>query len=238
MKKIKPDLKFKINIDQDIANAQDRFWRKGEFGSWFFPKNFQYILSKNFSYKEGDKIIAEEAKYFYQKNKVEIAKGVIEVKKQWQKVENDFYEIVDKVFQGYSWPKGKYVGCASIYNMYPRYIRRKTFFFPYSGKRINTAMVIGHEMLHFIFFDFIERKYKVRENTEFAGKNSKYVWRVSESFNNVIENWEPYKKIFKIKDESKPYPGCEKIFRAMKKQWVKKQDIETMLDYWFLKKVK
>jgi hypothetical protein len=238
---MKPNLKLKIDIKQDVANAQDRFWHSARYNSpfnWFFPKNFRYILSDNFSNKERDKIISEYSKNFYQVNKDEVTAGFAQVKKQWQKEESRFYKIVGKLFKGHSWPKVKYTGYVSIFNMFPRNSKEKYFYFPYDGKKLLPTKTIAHEMLHFIFFDFIGRKYGADQNTEFAGKNPRYVWRVSETFNNIIENWRPYKKIFGLEKESKPYPGCEKMFQAMKKQWAKSQDIDKFLDKWLLVKNK
>lgn len=91
-------------------------------------------------------------------------------------------------------------------------------------------------MLHFIFFDYIKKKYGINENDKFRNKNQKYVWQVSETFNTVIENWGPYMKIFNAKKKATPYPGCEKMFISMTKQWNKKQDVKNLLDKWLIKK--
>jgi hypothetical protein len=235
---MKPDLKLKIKKEMDIANAQDRLWHSARYSpaSWFFPKDFQYILSKRFSIKERDKIIIEQALYFYRVNKKEIEKGLAEVSREWKRVEKRYYRIIDQIFHGYRWPKGKYAGYVSIYNMYPRNLKYKYFFFPYSGGRISPTKVIAHEMLHFIFFDYLKHRYGIDQSTKFAGKDPKYVWQVSEVFNDTIENWAPYKKIFNLEKESKPYPGCEKIFVTMKRQWKSSQDLDVLLDKWFLLK--
>ncbi|MBI4709403.1 MAG: hypothetical protein HY764_04345 [Candidatus Portnoybacteria bacterium] len=90
-------------------------------------------------------------------------------------------------------------------------------------------------MLHFIFFDFIKKRYGIEENTKFKGKDAKYVWRVSETFNTTIENWKPYKDILNIKISHKSYPGCGRMYASMKKQWFSKQDINEFLDKWLLR---
>ncbi|MBZ1356484.1 MAG: hypothetical protein KY054_01775 [Candidatus Nealsonbacteria bacterium] len=230
---MKPKLKLAIDIKADVQNAK-RFVNHGEFVDWFLPLNFQYITSKKFFLSERNKIISEYTKHIHKMNEKEILKGVEETKKRWLKIECKFYSLVDKIFLGHDWPKGKYIGYVSIYLMFPRNIKEKTFYFPYSNNKWNPISTIAHEMLHFIFFDYINSKYKIKENDEFRDKNPKYVWQVSETFNTVIENWQPYKNIVGSKDV-KPYPGCEKMFKTMTKQWSANQDIESFLNKWLLK---
>ena len=117
--------------------------------------------------------------------------------------------------------------------MFPRNIQDKTFYFPYSKDLHDPLGTIAHEMLHFIFFDYIKKKYGIKQDDEFKGKDPKFVWQVLETFNTVIENWKPYKKIFNAWKNCKPYPGCEKMFAKMIKQWNLKQDIDEFLDKWF-----
>jgi len=228
-----PNLKLTIDIKADIDNAKF-FIKNGEFVDWFLPLDFQYITSKKFSFSERNKIISEYTRHIYKINKKEILKGVENTRKRWTKVENKFYKIVNTIFQGHAWPKGQYAGFASIYLMYPRNIKKKTFYFPYRKIKWDPIGTIAHEMMHFIFFDFIRKKYKVEQDTEFKGKNPKYVWRVSETFNTVIENWKPYKNIFNEKNDVKPYPGCEIMYQLMRQQWNEKQDINKFLDKWLL----
>lgn len=231
---MKPKLKLAIDIKADIENAKF-FVNHGELVDWFLPQNFQYITSKKFSLVERNKIISEYTKHIHAINKQEILKGVEETRRRWAKVGNKFYKLVDEVFQGYDWPKGKYVGYASIYLMFPRNIKEKTFYFPYSKDKWDPIGTIAHEMLHFIFFDYIQKKYGIKENDEFRGKNPKYVWQVSETFNTVIENWKPYMDNFNTKKKVKPYTGCEKMFSSMTKRWAKKQDIESFLNKWLIR---
>jgi hypothetical protein len=230
-----PKLKLTIDIKADIENAK-WFVRHGEFVDSFLPLNFQYITSKKFSLPERNKIIAEYTKHIHALHEKEIVKGVKDIRKQWSLIEGRFYKIVDEIFHEYPWPKGKYIGYASIYLMFPRNINEKTFYFPYSRDKWNPLRTIAHEMLHFMFFDYIKKKYGISENDECRGKSPKYVWQVSETFNTVIENWKPYRDIFGTKERRKPYPGCEKMFNAMTKQWDKKRDIESFLDKWLEKK--
>jgi hypothetical protein len=226
-----PKVQLIVDIQADIENAK-WFVGDGEFVEWFLPKDFQFILSKKFSTSERNKIIIEYTKYIHALRREEIQKGVEETHERWLKTESAFYEIVDTIFKGHPWPKGKYIGYASIYLMFPRDIIHKTFYFPYIQKPIDPVGTIAHEMLHFIFFDYLQKKYGLKENDTCKGKNKRYIWQVSETFNTVIENWSPYKNIFSYNKKIVPYPGCEEMFALMTKQWKVNQDIESFLNAW------
>lgn len=232
---MKPNLKLSIDVKKDIGNAY-RFIKYSDYVDRFLPLNFQYILSNNFSPAQRNKIIEEYTKHIYKINGKEIGEGLVETKKRWAKVEDKFYRLVNKIFQGYSWPKGKYTGYASIYHMFPRYIKEKTFFFPYKQNKLDPRLTIAHEMLHFIFFDYIKNKYGIEERAKIKGRESKHIWKVSETFNVVIENWQPYMKLFGRKEKRIPYhQGYKKMFREMTKQWTKEQNIKKLLDKWLIK---
>lgn len=228
---MKPDLKLSVNVESDIDNAK-WFVKNGEFVDWFLPLNLQFVMSDNFSSKERNKIISEYTKHIYQLDKKKILSGVNDTKKRWTAIERDFYSLVNELFKGHPWPKGKYVGHASIFLMFPRNINERSFYFPYSNDNWDPIGTIAHEMLHFIFFDYIKKRYGINENDEFEGKDQRYVWRVSETFNTVIENWQPYKKAIESNEITNPYPECKTMFKKMSQQWARCPDIEKLLDSW------
>ncbi|MFZ5365509.1 MAG: hypothetical protein ACOZBH_04950 [Patescibacteria group bacterium] len=236
-KSAKPKIKFQISARSDIENAK-WFIKNGEFVDLFLPKEILFINDKKFSLKEKHLIISKYAKNFYQANAQAIARGVEQTKQRWGKIENKFFNLVNKIFGNHPWPKGKYIGYASIFNMFPRDIKDKIFYFPYSRKKFDPLSTVGHEMLHFIFYDFIEKNYGIKERDKFKGKSPKYLWQVAETFNTVIENWQPYKAIFKAKNNIKPYAGCEKLYQAMAKEWKKNECIDGLIKKFLGKKHK
>jgi len=231
-----PKIKLKIDIKGDINNCINfiRSERKGirnRFLFYFLPDEFQYILSKGFSTEERNKIIKEYTNHIYKIKRKEIKKGLEKAEKDWQRAEKEYFKLVDKIFKNYPWPKGNYRGIISIWHMFPRYIDHKIFFFPYNHRAPKFSNnVIAHEMLHFIFFDYLKKEYKLKEGSKIKNKPDDYIWKVSEVFNNVIEDWKPYNKLFKNKPN--PYTGTEKMFSRMKKQWREKQDIDWLLGKW------
>jgi hypothetical protein len=233
-----PKLSLKIDSSKDIDNAKFfiKTVKNDTFLDWFFSPKLQYINSGSFSNSEKNKIVTEYAKYAYKVDSKYIKEGVSDTEKRWSAVENKFYKLIDEVFQGHPWPKGNYTGYASIFRMYPRDIKGKSFFFPFSKKIQDPLGVIAHEMVHFIYFDYIKKKYGMSEETVLKGKSPDYIWRVSEAFNRMMENTKEYKKIFGFDKDKEEYKECADIYAKMREQWNKENDINKLLDMWLLKK--
>ncbi len=231
-----PKVKLAISSKADVKNClhfvKRNYIENPEFVKWFLPKELYFVLNEKFSQKERDKILKEYTERIFKSKKQEIKNGVAKAKKDWQAVSKKYFDLVNKIFKNHPWPRGRYVGYASIYNMFPRNIKEKTFFFPFSHSTPKFSnVIISHELLHFIFFDYLKKRYRYK-GSKTHNKKSEHVWQISEVFNSVIENWTPYYKIFKIKElKQKPYTG-QKYFKQMQKQWLEKQDINYLLDQW------
>jgi hypothetical protein len=232
---MKSQLHLIIDIESDIENAKN-FVRGGEMVDWFLPVNFQYITSKKFTVKEQNKIIAEYTRHIYALKRKEIERGVADTVRRWRKTENRFLNLVNGIFHDHPWPKGDYHGFASIYRVFPRHVRNRIFFFPFDRSLCDPISVIAHELLHFLFFAYIRTAYGVNEETEFKHQDPRYIWQLSETFNTVIENWKPYTAIIKLDGKNRPYPGCEKMYAKMKRQWAKEPDVKSLLDDWLSNK--
>jgi len=84
----------------------------------------------------------------------------------------------------------------------------------------------------FIFFNYIKKKYGIKESTEFPKRGLKYLWNVSEVFNLVMEKWKPYVDIFHTKGI--PYDKAHaRMLPEMKKIWKEKEDIDYLLKKYF-----
>jgi len=229
-----PKIKFVVDANQDIKNyILFSKYSDPKFLKMFLPKKLHYILKKNFSEKNKIKVITEYINNEFNLHKNEINKNVKEVSKKWKLIEKSYFKLICKIFKNHPWPKGEYIGFTSIFEMYPRDIKEKIFYFPALHKNLNFSLaIIAHEMLHFIFFDYIKARYDINENKELKNKNPKYIWNISEVFNLVIETWKPYQKIFKT--NSKPYYFVHaKMLSKMKKLWKEKKDVDCLLDYYF-----
>lgn len=198
----------------------------------FLPVELHSVLDKDVSERDAKRVIEAYVAERFKKNEKEMAKRVVICEKRWRKIEGDYFALIDRIFKGYAWPKGKYIGYASVFNMYPRDIQNKTFYF--SGLRSDVRFMLAttaHELIHFIFYAYILKKYGISEDDEFEGKKAEYIWNISETFNLVIETWEPYQKIFKT--AGNPYdPAHAKMFPKMKKLWDAGEDIDKVLDHY------
>jgi len=234
MKKSRYYPKVNLIVDQrmDMGNGVYfiEYTKEVQFRRWFLPEELDYLIDKNVPMAEQKNIVRAYVKETYALHGKEIERGTAMVKKNWKKVEKEFFKLADDIFAGHPWSKGNYGGIATVFGMYPRWIDKKRFFFPYIHKIEKYAdCVIAHEMLHFIFFDYIKKYYKLYEYSKIKGKEDDYIWKVSETFNSVMENT-TLKSI--VGRKTKPYPGQEQMFRTMLAQWKKKQDIKWLLDQW------
>ncbi|MFH1428096.1 MAG: hypothetical protein ABIG60_06275 [Patescibacteria group bacterium] len=231
-----PKIVLKIDVDADIKNClffiKYNIKDNPEYIEWFLPDDLYYILKNKLNELKTNKVLKQYIQNTFEVNEKKIKENVKKTEKEWRTVEKKYFNLVNKIFKKHPWPKGKYIGFASIFMMYPRNIQSKTFLFPgiiYSKKTPSVTSVIGHEVLHFIFFDYIKKKYGLNTDSQIKGKEERYLWKISEVFNSVIESWSPYYQIFKFK--TPPYTG-KNYYKKMRRQWVQNPDIDKLLDKW------
>lgn len=234
-----PGMNFKIDINRDIKNAFYNIndsradYESYVFKNLFLPKDLLFILDDKFTKKEVRKILREYVKTIYFVDEKEIIRGFDDAVRQWKKCAEKYFKLIDIIFKGYPWPQQMYLGFVSIFNSFNVWGKENEFSFPYKKNEVfNAGRVIGHEMLHLIYFSYIKARYGIGKNDGIRGKDEKYVWTVGETFVAVIESWPPYMKIFGIK-EPVIYNGLEKTYAKMLKQWKRTQDIDLLLDQWF-----
>ena len=193
----------------------------------FLPDELHSILGSQTTSEQKEKLVRNYTADYYAKNEEHLKNKFELTKSDWGSVERKYFDLVKKLFNYHPWPEGKYKGIGSIFHMYPRFIQKKIFFFPLNHKIERYAnKVIAHEMLHFMFFDYVEKKYGLHEKSVIPGKEINYLWKVSEAFNSVIEGWQPYSELFNSKP--RPYPEVVEIYTRMNEQWGKDQDIVSL----------
>lgn len=223
-----PKLKFKINktLDKKMSLL---FWDRKTAGIDFGVS----ILKDHPSFKKLNKLNVEEKisfinKYvdnYYSKYRQVLNRFLKKFKKEWQSVENQFYLETNKIFKNHPWPKGLYICYLSIFNCNPRFLENKTFqaFYRHS---YGIKLVACHEMLHFIFYDYLEKKFA----KEIKKISAEKIWTLSEVFNNIILATPEFIKL----TQKKPlgYPTHLKLIQKLSLLWAKTNKIEP-----FLKKV-
>ncbi|MFH1193048.1 MAG: hypothetical protein V1656_01900 [Candidatus Jorgensenbacteria bacterium] len=227
-----PEITLVEDVSKDVKLGVDFFKRHHETGrkflEKFLPDELLDILEEGIAPEERDRRVKSYVMERHHAEHEDIAKRVEAVKEDWKQVEEQYFRLVDKVFKGHPWPPGPYVGCATVFYSYPRNLRERTFYFPYRHRKPHYAnLVIAHEVLHFMFFDYAEKKY----GTDWkSAPPLGYLWKVSEAFNTTMERWEPYRKIFL--HGGKPYSNTKEIAEKMDVQWKLRQDVDELLDQW------
>jgi len=215
-----PRLKFKISEERDIQT----FWTfidEAEFSSgqtlkWAITEPYPFFKK----YWKGNTLVVEKGvvkdfvarKYSEQIDKMRSSLGKTE--SAWECVKGEYFNLVTCVFEDRKWPDGKYFVYPTIWGMYPRFLEDKTFQIPFKGKSETFVMMaIAHEMLHFMFYDYLFSK-RSELNTE---ENQMLVWHTSEIFNVVVQNSQSWISVFS--DKTPGYPEHKDIVEYISRKY-------------------
>lgn len=221
-----PRIKFRISARKDVQTFF-AFASEAESGDnvgleWAVLKPYPYFerYVLNGVLDVSKQKVREFVREKYDRNKDLVKNNLLAYEAQWRQIENSFYGLTDELFPGQRWPTGKYVAYTTIWGMYPRFLEDKTFQIPYRyPKKEYVNVVIAHEMLHFIFYDFFRRNFKKYDNEKYDS----FVWHVSEIFNAVIQSLPEWVGKFELK--SFVYPEHREIVAKLLKSYRKKSAI-------------
>lgn len=134
-------------------------------------------------------------KSLYEKYHAEIYVDMEHYRQSWEKIAPQYFTLVDQIFDRVQWPRGKYHAFPTFWGMYPRFLEDKTFQVPVRSRNKKYVMVvIAHELLHFMFYDYL-----FRTRPQLRGqKQELIVWHVSEMFNAVVQTTESFYRLFGI----------------------------------------
>ncbi len=186
------------------------------------PNLKKTALAENTTIKKA--IIKKYFTNYYKTNQEPIQKKVQLVKHNWQKIESDYVRITEQYFNGYRFPDGMYVAYASIINCNPRFLESKTFQFYYKKSVPDTIHTIAHELLHFIFYDFVNKKIK----KETQNLTEDQLWALSEIFNVIVLRSSLYGKIIDKKNV-RPYPDHKKYLNQFEKEFKKSKNAKDFI---------
>lgn len=211
-----PILKFQLNKNFDKQVCFKFLEHKSagvDFGGGIMKLHPQLESAKNKPGIEQKQIISDYVEKSYLDNKEELEGKLNRYKSDWQEVENTFFIETEKIFKETEWPEGEYICYLSIFNCNPRFLHNKTFqlFFKKDKKAKST---ICHELLHFIFYEYI-KNLKIPEN---------FVWDISEIFNVTILNQSEFKKLILPFVES-GYPKHKVMILESLRIWEKNKNI-------------
>ncbi|MDI6780384.1 MAG: hypothetical protein QME25_09425 [Bacteroidota bacterium] len=213
-----PRVKFKIDFRKDLktlrAFVNDAKYDRGRSLKWGIFRRHPYLRSllqnqKRIPIKEVKKYIIR----IYSKHDNTIKHNLVRYRKEWSVKESKFFELTNDIFNGYRWPKGKYIAYLTIWSMYPRFLEDKTFQIPIKHqKKGYINVIIAHEMLHFIFYEYFYKLYPRYRQSRY----NHFVWHISEIFNVLIQNSPVWFKVFKTK--TMLYPEHKKIIARLRKK--------------------
>lgn len=230
-----PNLTLSVNRKADADCAVEfvrRHHADAERLLLFTPDELEDALRKCHRAAEREKVVRAYVRHTYREKEERIREGALRILKEWKKKEGRYYNLVSEMFEEHPWPRRVYRGYASIFYMFPRDVEKGRFFFPYYRRGgLDPIGTIAHEMLHFMFFDYVKKHFGAREGMRYGNEDKNYVWRVSEAFNSVIEAWSPYKKV--IPGGAWVYPETKKLYTAMRKRWAKNSSVPALLDHYF-----
>jgi hypothetical protein len=214
-----PKIKFLLNKDLD-KNMAIEFLSHNYHGGINFA---QGILGPHPGIK---KSISNYIDDFYKKHKKYLIKNSLKFQKAWLEKTNKFFDATDKIFHHHPWPKGKYIGYISIFTCGPRFLDDKTFQIFYHHDKNHAVFSTAHEILHFLFYDYIEKKRKDVKNK----LTDNQLWRVSEIVNEVLLDPKYLGKSLNLQKRYKGYPDFIPIANKIKKKLKNNDGIDKLVN--------
>jgi hypothetical protein len=220
----KPHVNFEINKEMD-------YWTVKEFLIFDPEDTFsETILTLHPKLKEAKKLDDNAKVEFFNKyvdqtytdKAEELEQAQEKIQSKWDNVEKDFLDKTEKLFSGHKWPEGAYVGFLSIFNCNPRFLNQKTFQVYYKHPE-GPVYVGAHEMLHFMYYDYVEKHPNLIENPD-----DSLLWNLSEIFNVVILETPEFVKITD-NPNPEPYKKHEEILPDFRSIWEESKDVDRFI---------
>ena len=207
-----PHVTFQLNQDIDAHVGLDFLEKQNGIDFSEHPLLRETLKVEG---KARKKIVDDYVHRYYQDHKVELKNSLTSLQTEWEKVEPEFFDITNKLFNGYQWPSGDYKGFPSIFNCNPRWLETKSFQV-YRNNVVGTSYSVAHEMLHFIFYDYLEKNDP--DYIEQIGNEK--LWSLSEVFDKLAFEQPEYKK-FKPKVPSS-YPQLQSTVTTLREKLIGK----------------
>lgn len=215
--KMDQNLAWKFYCNHEIGGCN--FWK--ERGLFHHPDLFKINSSEN-----PKDFLFQYISDYYKFHLEEVEKLSKKTKIYLNQSQEYFFKIVDKVFKKHPWPKKNFRGYLSIFDFCPRFLDSGEFqFFIYDNKNLQ-LFTIFHEMLHFIFYDFVQNKFPkdIKGMDTEEGK----LWDLAEVFNAVIQETNDFIKLYgKIKNIG--YPDHKNLILKGKNLWENNPDLNTWI---------
>lgn len=176
------------------------------------------------SIKQKEEVIHHYFNDYYRYNRVSMVRKIDLVNNSWRRRESEYVAITENIFGGFRFPQGKYIAYASIIDCNPRFLESKNFQFFYKKSVDDSIYTIAHELLHFIFFDFVNKKLK----KDVKRLSEDQLWNLSEIFNVVILKLPEYHGIIDQRFVV-PYPSHRRYIGRFNKAYENSRNIREFI---------
>lgn len=187
-------------------------------------KTHPQLKSAKLNVWQRKKIIGTYFDTYYRNHKKAMRRKMNQVRHKWSKYERDYVDVTENVFGGFHFPPGKYIAYVSAVNCNPRFLDSKTFQFFYKKPIADAIHTIAHELLHFIFFDFV--KHELKNITKSLSPDA--LWKVSEIFNITILRLPQYRPFINQR-YIQPYPTHRKYIFQFKAAYQRSSNIQEFI---------
>lgn len=218
---------FDQKLDHDLAW---KFYSRPKFGGCDFWKERALAhhpkLANIGSSKNPKKFLNKYISEFYSFHSDEMEKLSQKTANYLNQTQDDFFKIVDKIFNHHPWPKKEFTGCFSIFDFCPRFLDCGGFqVFIYDKPNLQ-LFTIFHELLHFIFYDFAQKTFP-KKFKNLSTEEGKF-WDLAEIFNVVVQDTDDFIKLHsKIKNSG--YPNHRKLIIKGKDLWKKNPNLSQWI---------
>lgn len=220
-------LKFDRKLDQDIAW---QFYSDPEFGGtdfWQRGAIKHHPKLKELDKKDNPKEHLQEYILSYYNSKSDELDALGKKTKDYvNETKQNFFKIVDKIFNKKTWPQENYTGIYSIFDFCPRFLDWGGFqVFLYDTRNLQ-LFTVYHEMLHFIFYDYALKTFP-EIFTGLDTENGKF-WDLAEVFNAVIQQTQDFINLHgRIKEIG--YPDHKNLIIEGRRIWEKTLDVKKWI---------
>ncbi|HEX6976767.1 MAG TPA: hypothetical protein VF185_00205 [Patescibacteria group bacterium] len=225
-----PKVEFLLNEELDVIKLDKFLTHEKRRGG----ANFKEMLPKTHPQLMGYEKLDPEDRLeklkdyvhsYYQEHAQDLDNLVEKINKEWIDYSPQFFKVAGKIFKDMVWPEGEYKGYLTISPPYPRYLNTKTFQFS-SDTTERGIRIASHELLHFIFYDYVRKRYlpdmtntlerEMEEKLE--GKFQIPLWELSEIFNIVVLSGDEWGKAT-TKQSASGYPHLKDYVPKFNELW-------------------
>ncbi|MBI4918886.1 hypothetical protein HY837_03085 [archaeon] len=219
-----PKITFKLNKEKDKENLRFFINYKSRSGTDSYEALvFDYPELKNLRdlpKEKQEKIINKFVEDKYKELSEELQLNLKEAIRIWKTIESYFFQEVQKLFN-HSWSRKEFTVYLTIFDRFRYDLENGFFFVPRNTKRRSITKVAMHELLHFMFFEYWKKHFEGRLSED-------KLWDLSEIFDVIILNKEPWIKFAGQKSQS--YPAHEQKYKELNELFNKSKDLKEFLE--------